>query len=44
MTYNVNRYVGAQFGYRKVDIFYDVDLDSGSLKFSGIYFGSVIRY
>lgn len=44
MTYNVNRYVGAQFGYRKVDIFYDVDLDSGTLKFTGLYFGSVIRY
>ena len=43
-TYNFSRYAGAQFGYRKVDIFYDVDSDSGSLKFSGIYFGTVIRY
>ena len=43
-TYNFNRYAGVQAGYRKVDIFYDVDLDSGTLKFSGIYFGTVIRY
>ena len=43
-TYNVNRYVGVQSGYRKVDIFYDVDLDTGSLKFTGIYFGGVVRY
>ena len=43
-TYNFNRYVGAQFGYRKVDILYDVDNDTGALKFTGLYFGSVIRY
>jgi hypothetical protein len=43
-TYNFNRYVGAQAGYRKVNIFYDVDLDSGTLKFTGIYFGGVVRY
>lgn len=43
-TYNFNRYTGAQVGYRRVNIFYDVDLDSGTLKFTGIYFGGVIRY
>jgi hypothetical protein len=43
-TYNFNRYIGAQVGWRKVNIFYDVDLDSGTLKFTGLYFGSVIRY
>jgi len=43
-TYNFNRYVGAQVGYRNVNIFYDVDLDNGTLKFTGLYFGSVIRY
>ena len=43
-TYNFNRYVGAQLGYRKVDISYDVDNDTGALKFTGLYFGSVIRY
>lgn len=43
-TYNINRYVGAQFGYRSVNAFYDVDEDNGSLKFKGIYFAGVIRY
>lgn len=43
-TYNFNRYLGAQMGYRRVNIFYDVDLDSGTLKFTGLYFGGVIRY
>lgn len=44
MTYNYNRFIGAQVGYRRVNIFYDVDLDSGTLKFSGLYFGGVVRY
>lgn len=44
VTYNFNRYVGAQAGYRRVNIFYDVDLDSGTLKFTGLYFGGVVRY
>ncbi len=43
-TYNFNRYIGAQMGYRRVNIFYDVDLDSGTLKFTGLYFGGVLRY
>ena len=43
-TYNFNRFTGAQVGYRRVNIFYDVDLDSGTLKFTGLYFGAVIRY
>ncbi len=43
-TYNFNRFIGAQAGYRRVNIFYDVDLDSGTLKFTGLYFGGVIRY
>jgi hypothetical protein len=43
-TYNFNRYVGAQAGFRRVNIFYDVDLDSGTLKFTGLYFGGVLRY
>ncbi len=43
-TYNINRFFGAQAGYRRVNIFYDVDLDSGTLKFSGLYFGGVVRY
>ena len=43
-TYNFNRFIGTQAGYRRVNIFYDVDLDSGTLKFTGLYFGGVIRY
>lgn len=44
LTYNLNRFIGAQAGYRRVNIFYDVDLDSGTLKFTGLYFGGVVRY
>jgi len=44
VTYNFNRFIGAQAGYRRVNIFYDVDLDSGTLKFTGLYFGGVVRY
>jgi hypothetical protein len=43
-TYNFNRYIGAQLGWRKTTIFYEAELDSGDLKFSGIYFGGVVRY
>jgi hypothetical protein len=43
-TYNFNKYVGAQLGWRKTTIFYETDTDSGDLKFKGWYFGGVIRY
>lgn len=43
-TYNFTKNVGAQAGWRKVNIFYDVDLDNGTLKFTGLYFGGVVRY
>jgi hypothetical protein len=43
-TVNFNRYVGAQLGFRNTDLSYLVDLDQGTLKFKGIYFGGVIRY
>jgi len=43
-TFNFNRYTGAQVGYRKVDVSYLVDLDQGTLKFHGLYFGGVVRY
>jgi hypothetical protein len=43
-TYNFNRYVGAQMGWRRTSVFYDVDLDTGDLKFKGLYFGGVVRY
>jgi len=43
-TYNINRYVGAQLGWRKTTIFFTSDLDSGDLQFKGLYFGGVVRY
>jgi hypothetical protein len=43
-TYNVNKYVGAQLGWRKTTIFYEAEFDRGDLKFSGLYFGGVVRY
>ena len=43
-TYNFNRFIGTQVGFRRVNVFYDVDLDRGTLKFTGLYFGGVIRY
>jgi hypothetical protein len=43
-TYNFNKYVGAKVGWRKLSVFYDVDDDTGELKFTGIYFGGVFRY
>ena len=43
-TYNANKYVGTQMGWRKTTIFYVTSTDKGDLKFSGLYFGGVIRY
>ena len=43
-TYNINKYVGAQLGWRKTTIFYEADRDRGDLKFTGTYFGGVVRY
>jgi hypothetical protein len=43
-TYNMNKYVGATFGYRRTTVFYDIDLDTGDLQFKGFYFGGVVRY
>ena len=43
-TFNFNRFVAAQIGLRSVDVEYFQDLDSGNLRFTGWYFGGVIRY
>ena len=43
-TYNFNKYVGAQLGWRKTTVFYNVENDTGDLKFTGMYFGGVVRY
>ncbi|MDH4063074.1 MAG: hypothetical protein OEW19_01640 [Acidobacteriota bacterium] len=43
-TLNFTRNAGATFGYRSVDVFYQVDNDTGALKFKGIYFAGVVRF
>ena len=43
-TINFNDYVGAQFGYRSMDVFYKVRLDNGTMDMKGIYFGGVARF
>ena len=43
-TFNFNRNVGAQVGVRSIDVSYKQDLDSGTLNFTGWYFGAVVRY
>jgi hypothetical protein len=43
-TYNINRYVGAQVGYRSLDLGYTDRTFAGDLQLKGIYFGLVARY
>lgn len=43
-TFNFNRHVGVKMGYRRTSVFYDVEQDTGNLKFKGLYFGGVVRY
>jgi hypothetical protein len=43
-TINFSRYVGAQLGYRSIDLNYLAKEDSGTLKLKGIYLGLVARY
>lgn len=43
-TVNINRNVGAQFGYRSFDVDAVIKDDSGSFTLKGIYFGVVARY
>jgi hypothetical protein len=43
-TVNFNDYVGAQLGYRSIDVGYLIDKDQGDFKMKGIYFGGVVRY
>ena len=43
-TVNFNNYLGAQLGYRSLDVFYLVRSDTGSLTLKGLYFGAVVRY
>ena len=43
-TVNFNDYVGAQLGYRSLDLGYIFEDDHGDFKAKGIYFGGVVRY
>jgi hypothetical protein len=42
--YNITPKVGAQVGYRSLDLGYVFKDDSGAFKFKGLYFGVVARY
>jgi hypothetical protein len=43
-TVNFNDYVGAQLGFRRLDLGYIFEDDHGDFKAKGIYFGGVVRY
>jgi hypothetical protein len=43
-TVNFNDFVGAQIGFRSLDLGYTIENDQGSFKSKGIYFGGVVRY
>lgn len=43
-TVNFTDHVGAQVGYRSLDLGYLVGNDSGALTMKGMYFGAVVRY
>jgi hypothetical protein len=43
-TVNFNDYVGAQVGYRSLDLGYIFENDRGDFKAKGLYFGGVVRY
>jgi len=43
-TVNFNDHLGAQLGYRSIDVFYKVKLDNGTMTLKGPYFGGVVRF
>ncbi len=43
-TVNFNENVGAQLGFRSIDVNYFSDLDTGDLTFRGLYFAGVVRF
>jgi hypothetical protein len=43
-TFNFNRNLAAQMGYRSFDLGYLVSKDAGSFTVKGLYFGAVARY
>jgi hypothetical protein len=43
-TVNFTNNIGAQLGYRKFDVAYKFEDDTGAFKLNGLYFGLVARY
>lgn len=43
-TFNFGRHAGAQVGYRRISANYLVDAETGDMKFSGFYFGGLVRF
>jgi hypothetical protein len=43
-TVNFNQYVGAQLGFRRLDMGYIFESDRGDFGAKGLYFGGVVRY
>jgi len=43
-TVNFTDHLGAQGGYRSLDVLYKVNKDSGTMKLKGLYFGGVARF
>ncbi len=43
-TVNFGNNVGAQVGYRAIDVGYQIDLDAGDFLLKGPYFGFVVRF
>lgn len=43
-TVNFSDHLGAQAGYRSLDVLYKVNKDSGTMKLKGLYFGGVARF
>jgi hypothetical protein len=43
-TVNFTDHLGAQLGYRSIDVFYKVKLDQGTMTLKGPYFGGVVRF
>ena len=43
-TINVSKHVGANLGYRSMDLSYLVDRDSGALKLDGVYLSGIFRF
>jgi hypothetical protein len=43
-TVNFTDNVGAQVGYRSLDVGYTIKTDTGAFLMKGLYFGGVVRY